>query len=151
MSFKNHERILNVITKYTPTESKSGRRRNINNHLCDLEQACEHPYDHARLLNPFASMWAPLWPCKTMKLIWHRSYSVNLTVFGTERTSWYIWICKHWCHFDWKYMLYGNRHITFMGSVQGLYTEPKHTRPTHYIYWQYTLTVYGDQRTQDFI
>ena len=41
--------------------------------------------------------------------------------------------------------------LEWISSIRGLYTEPKYTRPTHYIHWQYTLTVYGDQRTQDFI
>ena len=72
---------------------------------------------------PWASMWALWWPCATMKLIRHGSYSVNLTVFGIKRTSQYIriWNSLHQYHFHWKYTgtVYGNRHITFMGSIRG--------------------------------
>ena len=179
------------ITEETPMGGNSGRKeecllkswKNIEcyykTHTHGKQEWEEKKHERAPLW-PWVSTWAPLLPWETMKRIVfihiytmmhpirHGSYSVNLTVFGTERTSQCIRICKHWCHFNWKYTgtVYGNRHITFMGSIQGWYTEakavdtlkwitsiwglymePKHTRPTHYINWQYTLTVYGDQRT----
>ena len=125
------------ITEETPTGGNSGRKeecllkswKNIEcyykTHTHGKQEWEEKKHEWAPLW-PWVSTWAPLLPWETMKRIvfihiytmmhpiWHGSYSVNLTVFGTERTSQCIRICKHWCHFNWKYKgtVYGNRHIT---------------------------------------
>ena len=198
------------ITEGTPTGQSSGRRakclsnswqniehhykththgeqeweeRNISNRLCDLEQACEHSDDHARLWNSFdtevtVSIWLYLGQRER-----HNTYepaNTDATLIGsiqwqyTETGTLHSWtvygdgmihdltddspdiICFHMSvdTLEWISSIRGlytePKHI-WIGSIRGLYMEPKHTRPTHYVYWQYTLIVYGDQRPPDFI
>ena len=72
-------------------------------------------------------------------LIWNESWCQPDCIWDKENLTKCIHICNHWYHFKWKYtdIIYGNRLITFIGSIQRQYTGN----------WLYTETVYGASTT----
>ena len=148
---------MNAITKLTPMESKSGRKeththgkqeweeRNMSNHLCDLEQACRHPYDHERLWNPFdTEVTVSIWLYLGQRELHNAYESVNTdaTLIGsiqgqyTETGTLHSWAVYRDSIQRPRQLIHSNESAVYVDCIQG----PKDTR----FYFKRELAVYRD-------
>ena len=125
--------------------------RNINNRLCDLEQACEHSDDHARLWNSFdtavtVSIWLYLGQRELHNTYESETVYINTTFIGsiqgqyTETGTLHSWAVYGDSIRRPRQLLHSNESAVYEDCIRNQSTQGQHITFIDSIRWLYTGT-----------